>query len=230
MLGAAKVARNFGSAVNSITFHGAGTKASGSVTGFTMNYPAGTAANDIAVLFESGRRSGSGTVNPPAEYFNPGWTKILSSTYQIADYAGRAQISYKVLTSFDDLTSISGMPVGNNMILLVFRPDATIAGASAKGISFETTTGNPSQKTIAMAGEDGPVIGFGWYDSQFVIDPRTSSITMSEVADNTNNWQYAKYKIYNKSDSPESINIDMDDESTTPDHGNTLAAFYLKVI
>jgi hypothetical protein len=53
---------------------------------------------------------------------------------------------------------------------------------------------------------------------------------MTEVADNTNNWNFVKYKIYNVGDTPENINIDMDDESTSPDHINTLAGFYLKII
>lgn len=232
MFGAAKVARNVGSAVSSVSFHGYGTKVSGNVSGNIINYPSGTAVNDVAVLFEYGITSGSGTPTPPAEYFNAGWTKVLSDTYSIPSYAGRVQVSYKVLTSFDSLSSVTGMnaPAGDNMILLVFRPDAVIAGASAQGVSYELTSGNPSQKTIAMAGAEGPIIGFGWYASSFVIDPRTSSLTMTETPDNTNNWAFTKHIIYNKADTPQSGTIDMDDESTSPDHGNMLAAFYLKLI
>jgi hypothetical protein len=225
MFGAAKVARNVGSAVSSVTFHGYGTKVSGNATGYTINYPSGTAVNDIAVLFEYASKS-----TMPDEYLNAGWTRVLQDTYSIPSYTGRLQVSFKVLTEFDDLTSVSGIVTGNNMILLVFRPDAVIAGVSAQGVSYELTTGNPSQKTIAMAGAEGPIIGFGWYASPFVIDPRTSSLTMTETPDNTNNWAFTKHIIYNKADTPQSGTIDMDDESTSPDHGNMLAAFYLKLI
>lgn len=123
--------------------------------------------------------------------------------------ASRATISYKILDGSEgSLTGLNGA-TAEDKIYLVFRPSTSISTViyNSAGASIPDT--NPALQTIDPTGETSAVILVGQMASNGVIDPRSVSPAMDEVAGGATS-HYAHYKIYNSS--PASHTYDMNDE------------------
>lgn len=123
----------------------------------------------------------------------------------------RVRISRKIAAGSES-GNIIGMVGGWSAakVLLQFRGNRVFASVSFSTPTWEATDVNPAQQTIAMSGQNTPIIGLGIFNGGFgiAVDPRTMSASDGEINPDTS--FYVKYKIYNAS--PADVTFDMDDE------------------
>lgn len=155
------------------------------------------AIGDIAVLLDTGWNAGSVTSVVPS-----GWTTISNIT---ASYVmtGRSILSYKVLTSGNPGSSITGMTATYNLgkEMLIFRPTSPISSVTVADLGEEGVgSGTPADQTVGINPLSYIVIGGGGsYSDTIVWDSTwyTSSITIAT--------QRLAYKIFNSSPASTSI-------------------------
>jgi len=177
----------------------------------TISFPASTQAGDLAVLLDF-----STTLS---NVVPSGWTLVNRSTATGMD----AISSYKVLTSEDIASSVSGLGGSTRKILLVFRPDKNVSQVLVKSLNGQATVLAPTSQSLSATGVLGPAIGIVHYGSTSAIGTISSgTLTMTEIANITN--QRSRYVIFNKNQTPESGIISMSDGGT-----NCLQSFYLEL-
>lgn len=234
LFGASRLSRGAGS-VTGITF--VNYYLNRAVTSFA--YPSGTQAGDIAIMFEETHRgtNGSPETPPPTQTIPPGYSYLLNQVFDTNPAVDncRVLISYKILTATDVSNGVSNLTGSNEaQWMLVFRPNVPTSSLITSTPTCEITAGNPTSQTIACANAATPMIAIAWFQTrEGTVNPRTSSVTMTELEDSItiNPYRsYLKYKIYNMADTAQSITVDMDDETTTTDAKNILTSFYLKVL
>lgn len=177
----------------------------------TITFPTGTQSGDLVVLIEF-----STTVTPSTP---SGWTNIgeASTTGMLGS------CSYKVVTSDDLLSSVSGIVGTTRKTMLAFRPNGTISSVTTGSINGQATTSAPTNQSLIMSGVATPVIGIAHYATTSSSPTRGSSgLTMTEVNNTTN--QNSRYVIFNQGDTPTDGTITMTDGGT-----NVLQSFYLKI-
>jgi hypothetical protein len=179
----------------------------------SITIPSTANSGDFAVLFDFAGDSdffGISSASPN------GWTRILNNDYTDLDNSLRTIISYKILSSSDPNSNITGMNDGYELkTLLIFRPDFEINEVSYVE-DGNITSGNPPSQSLNMAGILPAVIAISHSVSQGAVAPSfTSSVTMNQI-DNiltSNVRQFVKYLAYNTNStiSPSNITVDMSD-------------------
>lgn len=179
-------------------------------SGSTIVIPATARKGDFAILVD-----GAVGASTPTSVTPTGWATDANITSALT----RVMISRKVLVTGDSGSTITGMNggIGDNKVMVVFRPSASILTVLPSTPTGESTSGDPGSQTIEMVNATTPVIGLAHFFSSGAINPRTNSPSMTEISNGTD--QYVHYIIYNSS--PLTHTIDMDDEGN-----NTLQGIY----
>lgn len=164
------------------------------------------ASGDLAFIFNTADGSGSN----PADDTPSGFTKLRTALLNTR----RCSIFAKILDGTE--TTVTGLDgaSGEEWILLVLRPDATLSSFVDNDTgNNQATSGNPSSQTITASGETPPVVLYGVMHSSSAVNPRTTSPTMTEISGPSTNV-YAHYYIYNDGDTPANHTYDKDDDGT----------------
>lgn len=179
---------------------------------------------DIAVLHCSAQGSGSYSGATPS-----GWTEAAYSRTTTGTGAVWGIFAYKILASGDVGATLTGLPGGGQgqaSTIVYHRPSRAInTVALGATVGNEATTGTPATQTQNVSGVNlPPNILFGGWISGGAITTRSTSITMTEIAEKTGNpYSYVKYKLYNVGDTLEYLTADM------ADYGNNcLQTMFLK--
>jgi len=152
---------------------------------------------------------------------NPsGWTAITD--YQ-SFFNDRYQIHYKLLTSSDPNTVVSGLDgfTGDRKVMLVFS--GNIRNITVSSVSSEINAGDPSSKTTLAGSGTAPLIVLGNVtDGDFSSTP-TFSTESPAFDDEVGAALRVGYKIYNSS--PADHTIDQTDLGSA----NWISIFYIEV-
>lgn len=188
-------------------------------TGSNIILPATAQVGDIAIFFDFGVRNDSA----PLSVVPTGFTQIVNTATGGAASAARTVISYKVLVAFDPGNTFTGMGVNTltRKTILIFRPNNAITTVTVSTPVTQVTTATPSTQTINMAGQTTPLIGFGHYAASGDTGAVTSSLSMTEVTNSTQ--QKTRYIVYNVGSTPQSGTISMTDKGT-----NSLQSFFIR--
>ena len=193
------------------------TVLSASSTTSTIVIPAAAAIGDLAVLFDYAEGSGL-----PTDVVPTNWTGLVTAT--VDNF--RIRCSRKVLVGGDPGATITGMngSVGNDKVMLVFRPSSAIATVTPSTWLAEVTLGNPASQAISASGQAVPIIVFGCA----AINGGTAAFSTASPAFDAEVAKaqadiIAGYKIYNSG--PANHTIDMNDLGDS----NGLASGYLIV-
>lgn len=138
----------------------------------TITVPASSEEGDLAILVQYAQ--GSALVTPS------GWT-IIEDTG--ADSL-RVSSSYKILTSSDPGSSVSGMDGSTDRkIMKIFRPDEEIDSVTVADKSEQITSGVPSNQTVQASLRQSPVVvcGISAYDFTLSAPPLSSSPTFDHT-------------------------------------------------
>jgi len=139
-------------------------------------------------------------------------------------------LSYKVLTAGDVGATLSSLPAGGQgqgSTILYYRPSKAISSVTLVGTAGnEATTGDPAPQTMNVAWNNNPTnVCIAAYVANSAIATRSSTVTMSEIAEKTGNpYAYIKHKAYNIGDTLEYISVDMADYNN-----NCLQSFFVEV-
>jgi hypothetical protein len=204
----------------------AASYANGSVT---IAMPTGAQAGDIVFVID--RLTGTGNI---AAFRTPLTSGGLSFTEHQTTSAGSAstfmgaRISSRVLTA-GNLGTISNLinnvtSTAHRTIAVLFRPNSAITSTTYTTTGGESTTGNPAVQTVSVSSQPQAAMAMAVYTAQSAIDPRTSGISMNELADSGVTTFYVKYKLYISGESRTNFTVDMDDEGVA----NLLQSFYVK--
>lgn len=180
-------------------------------------------AGDIAIIHMAASGSGAYAGAPPS-----GWANTTYARTTTGSGAVWGSFAWKQLVSGDIGATLTGLPTGGswrNSVIVYFRPSKAITSVSVVGTpNQQATTGDPVQQDNNIAGSNNPpnIIVAG-YISNGTITTRTSSVTMNEIVQRTNNV-FLKYKIYNIGDTLEYVSADMADFGN-----NCLHSFYLTI-
>lgn len=191
----------------------------------TITIPATAEEGDIAILFDGGA---GGTTATAGAGGPTGWTTILN---QLVNDAGgnsmRCICSYKILSLGEAGTSITGMDApADGKIMLVFRPNFTIANVTAVTIGNVVSLADAVLQTITLTSATLPAIGCahmraGTGGGNGTVTTR-SVTNLTEVSNGT--FQYAYYAVEN------SVNTVVDATADFADSGtNGLQTFYLNL-
>ena len=183
----------------------------------TIPISGSAAANDFMLIINMvSVQNGSGGIPPT------GFTTFLNTTSLSS--SDRLVVSGKKLSAANiSAGSVTGMGYFDYRIywVLIVRLSPDLTTMSAIGtIDHEQTNANPAQQTVPVASAaNAPVVAFAMYSclaSGGSVDPRTSSISMTEVDEgaNANADTYLKYKVFNPGDTLANFTVDMADEGT----------------
>lgn len=192
--------------------------ASGVGTSPTITIPGTPTAGDLCVIVQY---SIAGT---PAIVTPSGFTELITSNTGIA--TNRASMWAKKLVGGE--TTVTGTDgTADRWIAMTFHPNSAIGAFAANDIETAMSTVAPGQRTIQATGAaTKPVLLIGQMGaaSGDVIDPRTISPAMSEIAGGATN-HYGHYFIYNSADTLADHTYDMADEGIQ----NMLQTLYITV-
>lgn len=189
----------------------------------TITIPSTAQEGDVAFLFDNGYNA---TSSAPTLVTPTGWTLASAATGFVND-AGNVSVagrcSYKILTSSDPETTITGINggAGNRKIMLVFRPNFTVTTLTLSLASSTVATTDPAAQTISMTASTAPSVGLahmGTYTGAVTTRTVTGG-AMTEVSNTTN--QYVQYVIDNTVNTIADSTVDIADGGT-----NTLQSFY----
>lgn len=171
-----------------------------------------TSANDYMILFDSS------TVT--TQVVPSGWT--LLDTVSVAGI--RTTISYKKLVAGDSGTTVTGQGNNTAKYLLHLRPSQD-SNISFSTVNSEANAAAPTQQTISMSGETGPIFGIAFTASTGT-STRTfggklpyANLSNSSTGINTN----LRVISYQGDDVPSNNTISMTDGGV-----NTMQSFWVK--
>jgi hypothetical protein len=189
----------------------------------TITPHANAAVGDLAVFFQ---RSQQDTTAPTAAV-PAGYTEVAADNEVVGSVGNRTSVAYRVLTV---LTAITGMDASKDVkIMAVFRPiGGTIGTVTPSTWLLESTSGSDqSNQTVSMAGQTGPILGFGMASKRAgtnVSITGTPSLDSSEfIAADAVLMMFAGFKRYN--DSPADVAMDY----LNANNSDLLTSGYLKV-
>jgi hypothetical protein len=172
----------------------------------TIAIEANARAGDFAILFDGSNV----TATVPTPVIPSGWTAVANSATTLF----RSIISYKILTSADLGTTVTGMFHANGAhrkIMAIFRPNRGIISVANSVAAGESTTGNPIVQNLLISAAAPPALGFCFFRSSGAISPRTVSPAFTmELASQTTS-AYAQFVSYNANPIVNHT-VDMDDE------------------
>lgn len=197
------------------------TSTSSATTSHTVSSSA--QAGDIAIIHMAANGSGAYSGAPPSGWANTTYSRTTTGTGAVW-----GSFAWKQLVSGDIGATLTGLPTGGgwgNSVIVYFRPSKAITSASVVGTpNQEATTGDPvQQNNDTSTSNNPPNIVVAGYISNGTITTRTSTVTMNEITQRTNNV-FLKYKIYNIGDTLEYVSVDMADFGN-----NCLHSFYLTI-
>jgi hypothetical protein len=197
------------------------TSTSSTTTSHTVS--ASAQAGDIAIIHMAANGSGGYAGAPPAGWSNTTYARTTTGTGAVW-----GSFAWKQLVSGDIGATLTGLPTGGgwgNSVIAYFRPSKAITANSVVGTpNQEASNGAPAtQSNNVLTSNVPPNILVAGYISNGTITARTSSVTMTEIVQRTNNV-YLKYKIYNIGDTLENSTVSMADFGN-----NMLHSFYLTI-
>lgn len=180
-------------------------------------------AGDIAIIHMAAAGAAGFSGSPPSGWANTTYSRVGSASTGIW-----GTFAWKQLVSGDIGSSLTGLPSGGqwgNSTIVYLRPSKTITSASVVGTPNQEATANDpaAQNNNIATSNNPPNILVAGYISSGTITTRTSSVTMNEIVQRTNNV-YLKYKIYNIGDTLDNVSVDMADFGN-----NILHSFYLTI-
>lgn len=178
-----------------------------SVGSATVTAPATIEKGDLLLLADYGRDSGAGSTVIP--------TGFSAATSFVSGNTGFGRFTYKIADGTEDGATITGqdMDTADNKVLMQFRATNGPIVALKVGTSVGTcTSANPAQQTNLAAAGHGVDLGFVYFGSSGVIDPRTTSITPTGELNAGGTTFHVQYYI--QTSAPASYTWDMDDEGT----------------
>jgi hypothetical protein len=182
----------------------------------TITIPETSQVGDLAILVDTPLGSSVPTLVIPS-----GWSSVYNFLGSASSNV-RASFSYRVLTSGEPGSSITGMTgtVANRKSIMVFRPNKPIAGVTGGGGTGTVTNGTPSAQTITSSSQSPPAlaIGVALSSGTVVITADTMTIVATDVT--TRSLLYA---IMNTTTSNHTFS------STDAGFNNTLAGCYFAV-
>jgi len=142
-------------------------------------------AGDIIVLFNYARSTNSFT---PTSVTPTGFTGIGSGASFNATLAVREQPFYKIATGTESGTTLTGMTGtgAQNILLLVYRPNASINQITISTPTAQATDSAPTNQTLSMSSLTGPYIGFAFYSGSNVLTTKGSTIPSTREIDSGN--------------------------------------------
>ena len=196
----------------------------------TIGMPAGAQAGDIVFVID--RLTGTGNI---AAFRTPITANGNSFTAHQTTNAGSAstfmgcRISSKVLVFGESTGSITNLinnvtTTAHRTIAVLFRPSRAITSTTYTSTGGESTTGNPAVQTVSVSSQPQAAMAMAVYTGQSAVSPRTSGISMDELADSGVTTFYVKYKLYASGDTRSNFTVDMDDEGVA----NLLQSAYIK--
>lgn len=166
------------------------------------------AAGDLCVIFNSAQHSSSST--PPITVTPTGFTVVQEDAISSGG-SNRAIISAKKLTGSE--TTLTGMnSTTETWIAGVWRPSRSFSSFAWNSPNGEATLSDPASQTITAASAaslPALLVGQMYVGSNDIVDPRSTSPTMNEIAGATTS-HYAHWFHY--ASSPQNHTYDMDDE------------------
>jgi hypothetical protein len=195
----------------------------------TIDMPAGAQAGDIVFVID--RLTGTGSLTlfrtPLTSASNSFAGHQTTSGGSSTTFMG-CRISSRVLVS-GELGTITNLinnvtSTAHRTIALLFRPNTAITSTTYTITGGEFTSGNPAVQTVTVSSQPLAAVAMAMYTGQSAVSPRTSGITMSELADSGVTTFYVKYKLYASGDARTNFTVDMDDEGAA----NLLQSFYVK--
>ena len=180
----------------------------------TIPSGSGLAAGDLAVMHCAAQGSGAYTGAVPS-----GWTQIRYSRTTSGSSAVWGVIAYKVLSSGDIGSTLTGLPAGGGnegSTILYFRPSKPITTVSlVTGINRggdQATTATPADQAVDVNSANDPAyVAIVGYVANGTVTTRWTSVSMSEAVGRTAPYQFTKYKIYNIGATLEYITVTMAD-------------------
>jgi hypothetical protein len=180
------------------------------VTGTTVTLPAGSAAGDFAILFDSAT---TGTTASPTSWVS---VNTISSGIALSQV-----ISYRILQSGDIGSTFTGMATNGRKVLIVYRPNTAITTVSVTVTGSEATIATPASQSLV--GQAGPMIAFACYSSSGNVATRGWSVgAPSEYFIASTSSNYVKALITNTG-TPATTTISMNDAGT-----NALTSFRVR--
>jgi hypothetical protein len=210
-----------------LTFVGA-SYASGDVT---IDMPSGAQAGDIVFVIDRLVAQGSlSNFRTPLSANGNSFTEHQTTSGGSSFTFLGCRISSKILVSGEaagDITNLinNTSTTAHRTIAVAFRPSSAITSTTYTSTGGQHTTSNPSVQTVTVSSEPDAALAMAVYAASGTVAPRTSSITMEELADSGVTNFYAKYKLYTEGESRTDFTVDMDDEGTT----NLLQSFYVRI-
>lgn len=190
----------------------------------TIEIPSTSQEGDVAFLFEWSWAD-TGVLSIPTNIATTGWTVVSNTTQAIVAPGARSKILYKVLTSTDPGTTITGIStVNTRKTMLVFRPNYTVTSITLSTPTTTVTSTDPASQTISMTASTPSAVGFSHMGSDGAVTTRTiTGDIMTEISNTTN--QYVQYVIDNTVSPINNITIDIADTGM-----NALQGFYANFV
>lgn len=158
---------------------------------------ASAAIGDIAVLLDMGWSSSSQASVVPS-----GWTTISNTTAKFI-MAGRGILTYRVLTSGNPGSSVTGMTATYSLgkQMMIFRPTSPISSLTVADLGEEGVgSGTPADQVVGINPLSYIVIGGGGSYSDAIVWDSTWYTTSIGIA-----TQKLAYKIFNSGPASTSI-------------------------
>lgn len=169
---------------------------------FTIVIPAAAAVGDIAILFDRQNTPSTGFVTPS------GWTTIAQRFVS----GNKVNISYRILTSGEAGTTITGQGTTARKTLVVYRPSTAITTAT---VLTNTQSGNTTPTTAAAtnltqdltAQTERPILAYAfWSQSAAGTFTRTSTLTAEREITDGGGFTWVRMFVFNPSSSTSTVN------------------------
>lgn len=129
----------------------------------TIGIPSNAVAGDVAVLVD---RAGSSTTTAPTQVVPAGWT-LINSTFMNPSLSVRTTISYKILTSGDLGTVLTGQNGANSnyKTIVILRPNYVVTNVVVSTVNAQATAAAPTNQVVTNSAVSRPHVVIAAYSS-----------------------------------------------------------------
>lgn len=160
-----------------------------------------------------------GVTTVPTAVTPTGFTNVLNIS-SAPNQACRAMLSYKILTTSDQLTSPVGMnSTSERKILLIFRPNKTITTVTPVISASQATSATPASQTLSIDTTTEALVTLATYS--------TTTGPFSRQGDGTEvglTYSYLRYQLFNQNQSRSNSVV-----SQTDGGSNALSSLLFKI-
>jgi hypothetical protein len=167
-----------GPTISAIAFHTAVHSSSSTIT-----IPSTIQAGDLAVLFDWGWGGSTSITGVVPTGFNS-----ISNTGLTATPAVRGVATYRILTSADANTTVTGInaPTGNRKTLLIYRPTGVLGNVTVFGANSQAVATAPTNQSLVLSTYNTALdLGFAQYAAENAVTPGSSVTPTRTVGDTT---------------------------------------------